>query len=152
MSTSSLHYMPIHSAYCLIKNFLQLINHTIYPSKSLAAQRERCKQAFPVCARMPPITGMKRSLMSLKNIMSKRKGLILLAFIAFIALGLPDGLLGVGWPSMRNDFSISLDSMDLLLFTATIGYLTSSFLNGKLISLFGIGGVLAASCALTVLR
>ena len=28
-------------------------------------------------------------------------GLIILAFVAFIALGLPDGLLGVGWPSIR---------------------------------------------------
>ena len=37
-----------------------------------------------------------------------RLGLVLLAFIAFIALGLPDGLLGVGWPSIRTDFSLSL--------------------------------------------
>jgi fucose permease len=78
-----------------------------------------------------------------------RTGLILLAFIAFIALGLPDGLLGVGWPSIRSDFSISLDSMGMLLFTATLGYLTSSFFNGKLIAYFGVGGLLAVSCALT---
>jgi fucose permease len=77
------------------------------------------------------------------------KGLILLAFSAFIALGLPDGLLGVGWPSIRSDFSIPLDSMGMILTTATIGYLTSSFLNGKLIARFGVGGLLAASCALT---
>ncbi len=78
-----------------------------------------------------------------------RKGLILLAYIAFIALGLPDGLLGVGWPSIRSDFGIPLDSMGMILFTATIGYLTSSFFNGKLISRFGVGGVLAGSCLLT---
>jgi fucose permease len=37
----------------------------------------------------------------------------------------------------------------MLLFTGTAGYLTASFLNGKLISRMGVGGVLAASCALT---
>ena len=77
------------------------------------------------------------------------KGLIILAFIAFIALGMPDGLLGVGWPSIRTGFSIPLDALGMLLFSATAGYLTSSFFNGKLIARLGVGGVLAGSCALT---
>lgn len=76
-------------------------------------------------------------------------GLILLAYIAFIALGLPDGLLGVGWPSIRSSFGIPLDSLGMLLFASMSGYLTSSFLSGRLISRMGVGGVLAASCALT---
>jgi fucose permease len=78
-----------------------------------------------------------------------RIALILLAFIAFIALGLPDGLLGVGWPSVRADFIIPLDSLGLLLFASMAGYLTSSFSSGYLIARMGVGGVLAASCALT---
>ena len=49
-------------------------------------------------------------------------GLILLAYLAFIALGLPDGLLGVGWPSMRADFSVPLDALGMLLVTGTSGY------------------------------
>ncbi len=77
------------------------------------------------------------------------KALILLTFVAFIALGLPDGLLGVAWPSLRNDFSISLDSMGMIMVTATAGYLTASFLNGKVVSRFGVGKLLAGSCALT---
>jgi len=76
-------------------------------------------------------------------------GLLLLAYIAFIALGMPDGLLGVGWPSIRATFGIPLDSMGFLLFASTSGYLVSAFLNGKLIARMGVGGVLAASCALT---
>jgi len=87
--------------------------------------------------------------MTEKNVQNSRKGLVILAFIAFIALGLPDGLLGVGWPSVRSEFGIPLDSLGMLLFTSTTGYLTASFLNGKLISRFGVGGVLAGSCALT---
>jgi fucose permease len=76
-------------------------------------------------------------------------GLILLAFIAFISLGLPDGLLGVAWPSIREHFSLRLDALGMLLLAATAGYMTSSFFSGKVISQLGIGGTLAASCFLT---
>lgn len=78
-----------------------------------------------------------------------RLGLVLLAFIAFVALGLPDGLLGVGWPSIRTDFSIPLDAIGMLLFASVAGYMTSSFLNGVLLSKFGVGRILAASCFIT---
>ncbi|MFZ3151001.1 MAG: MFS transporter [Anaerolineaceae bacterium] len=76
-------------------------------------------------------------------------GLILLIFLAFIALGMPDGLLGVGWPSIRGGFGIPLDSLGLLLFTSMVGYLTSSFLSGSLTSRWGVGRLLIISCALT---
>jgi len=76
-------------------------------------------------------------------------GLILLVFLAFISLGLPDGLLGVAWPSIHTSFGIPLDSLGMLLFAGTAGYMTSSFFSGKIISRMGVGGVLAASCALT---
>jgi len=78
-----------------------------------------------------------------------RLGLVLLAFVAFIALGLPDGLLGVGWPSIRTDFSIPLDAIGTFLITVVAGYMTSSFLSGFLLSRVGVGRVLAASCLLT---
>ena len=75
--------------------------------------------------------------------------LILLAYVAFIALGMPDGLLGVAWPSIRTNFSIPLDSLGILLFAVVTGYMTSSFLNGVLIARLGVGKLLAVSCALT---
>ena len=78
-----------------------------------------------------------------------RLGLVLLAFIAFIALGLPDGLLGVGWPSIRGGFGIPLDAIGMLLLASTAGYMTSSFMSGFLLSRLGVGRVLAASCLLT---
>ncbi len=87
------------------------------------------------------------------NILRTAKGysklsLILLAYVAFIALGMPDGLLGVAWPSIRADFSIPLDSLGMLLFAAVTGYMTSSFLSGVLIARMGVGNLLAVSCAL----
>lgn len=76
-------------------------------------------------------------------------GLVLLAYIAFIALGMPDGLLGVAWPSIREGFKIPLDALGSLLFVSTSGYLFSSFLSGKIIARIGVGKLLAISCALT---
>jgi fucose permease len=78
-----------------------------------------------------------------------RSALILLAFIAFVALGLPDGLLGVGWPSMRAGFGLPLDAIGMLLIASVAGYMTSSFLNGFLLARIGVGRILAASCFLT---
>ncbi len=76
-------------------------------------------------------------------------GLILLAYIAFIALGMPDGLLGVAWPSVRASFSIPIDALGILLVASVTGYMTSSFLSGTILARLGVGKLLAASCALT---
>jgi fucose permease len=75
--------------------------------------------------------------------------IVLLAYVAFIALGMPDGILGVAWPSIQTSFSIPLDAMGMLLITSTSGYLVSSFFSGRLIARLGVGRLLIASCALT---
>lgn len=80
---------------------------------------------------------------------SRPIGVVLLAFVAFVALGLPDGLLGVGWPSIRAGFSIPLDAIGLFLSTLVAGYMTSSFFSGALLARLGVGRLLAASCLLT---
>ena len=76
-------------------------------------------------------------------------GLILLSFIAFMALGLPDGLLGVAWPSVRTDFSLELDAIGVFMTTIVVGYVASGLLSGYLLSRIGVGRVLAISCMLT---
>jgi fucose permease len=78
-----------------------------------------------------------------------RLGLIVLAFIAFISLGMPDGLFGVAWPSIRENFALRLDSVGAFFFAGTTGYMLSSFFSGKVIARLGIGGTLAISCVLT---
>ena len=74
-----------------------------------------------------------------------RLGPVLLAYAAFIALGMPDGLLGIAWPTMRVDFGVPLDAVGMLLIAAVVGYMTSSFLSGTLVGRFGVGQVLALS-------
>ena len=76
-------------------------------------------------------------------------GLVLLAYVAFIALGMPDGLLGVGWPSIRAGFNIPIDAIGILLIASVSGYMTSSFFNGPLVARLGVGRLLSLSCALT---
>jgi fucose permease len=76
-------------------------------------------------------------------------GLISLAFLAFISLGLPNGLLGVAWPSIRADFVLPLEAMGLLLIASTLGYLSSSFFSGQIVTRLGVGGTLAAACFAT---
>ena len=74
---------------------------------------------------------------------------ILLVYAAFIALGLPDSLMGVAWPSIRAELKLPIDAIGLLMVTLTAGYLVSSFYCGRLIFIFGVGKILAASCLLT---
>ncbi len=72
-----------------------------------------------------------------------------LAALAFVSLGLPDGLLGVAWPSMRAFFRVDLEALGALLAATTIGYVASSFSSGRLLRRLNLGTVLAASCLLT---
>lgn len=76
-----------------------------------------------------------------------RTSLLVLAYFAFVSLGLPDGLLGVGWPSMAGTFGVSTASVGYLLVAATTGYLTSSVAAGFLLGRVGVGWLLAGSTA-----
>ena len=75
--------------------------------------------------------------------------LIGLAYLSFVSLGLPDGLLGVAWPSIRASFDLPLDALGALLVMFTIGYLISSFSSGRLLAAMSVGTLLALSCLAT---
>ena len=77
----------------------------------------------------------------------RRRALIILSFVAFISLGLPDGLLGVAWPSIRADFGLPVDALGLFLIFSTAGYMTSGFFSGALVRALGLGSLLGLSCA-----
>jgi fucose permease len=74
---------------------------------------------------------------------------IALAYLSFVSLGLPDGLLGVAWPSIRTFFMLPLDGLGLLLVMFTTGYLVSSFSSGRLLVRLNVGELLALSCLAT---
>lgn len=79
-----------------------------------------------------------------------RKPILILAiaFASYILLGLPNGLLGVAWPSIRQSFSLSLDALGTLLAAVTVGYIISSFNNGRLIAWRGEVTLLVTSSLL----
>ncbi len=64
---------------------------------------------------------------------------LLIAFLAFIGLGLSGGLLGVAWPFMQKDFNLPLDAVNLLLLVQTITYTLASFFVGRIVGRFGSG-------------
>ena len=74
--------------------------------------------------------------------------LLALAFIGFVSLGLPDAVIGVSWPSVRDTFQLRQGAVGLVLVVSGVGYLLSSFLAGRLMQTIGIGLVLAASTGL----
>jgi fucose permease len=75
--------------------------------------------------------------------------LIALAYLSFVSLGLPDGLNGVAWPSIRGYFNLPLDALGSLLVMFTAGYLVSSFSSGRMLALMSLGSLLALSCLAT---
>lgn len=75
--------------------------------------------------------------------------LILICFVAFISLGLPDGLLGVAWPYLSEDYGVPLDALGLLLVCFTAGYLLASFNSGFIMAKMQLGTLLAFSCLCT---
>jgi fucose permease len=81
----------------------------------------------------------------------RRSGLLLvgLAYLGFVSIGLPDGLLGVAWPSIRASFDLPLDALGALLVMFTMGYLLSSFSSGRLLTHVSVGSLLTLSCLAT---
>jgi fucose permease len=72
-----------------------------------------------------------------------------LIFLAFVSLGLPDGLLGVAWPSMRRSFALPPEALGSLLVPFTASYVLASFASGAILSRITVGDLLAASCLAT---
>jgi fucose permease len=71
--------------------------------------------------------------------------LVPLSFVAFVSLGLPDGLLGVAWPSIRRTFAEPVEQLGTILVATTAGYLASSFAGGALVARAGVGRLLVGS-------
>src|SRR4051794_23146139 len=67
----------------------------------------------------------------------------------FVGLGLPDGALGVAWPSMRGSFGQSLGDLGLVLAVGTLGYLAGSASAAALARRVGTPPGMGASAALS---
>jgi len=77
--------------------------------------------------------------------------LLILAYVAFVSLGLPDTVFGVAWPSLRREFGLSQSSIGAVLATGVCGYFLSGLLAGALIRRIGVGRLLTLSSATVAL-
>lgn len=77
--------------------------------------------------------------------------LLILIYLAFISLGLPDSIIGVSWPAMREQFGLSLEYGGYISLIVTIGTITSSLLSGWIIKHLKTGKVIVFSILLTSL-
>ncbi|UKS30928.1 MFS transporter [Paenibacillus sp. HWE-109] len=74
---------------------------------------------------------------------------LIIIYLAFISLGLPDSLLGAAWPVMQGDFEAPLETAGLLFMTIAAGTIVSSLLSGTVLQRFGTGKVTLVSCVMT---
>lgn len=69
---------------------------------------------------------------------ARRTGL-LLAFTLFVLLGLPEGVLGTVWPSMRASLGRPVESLAWLVAAYTTGYFVSTIFAGRTQDRMGVG-------------
>lgn len=77
--------------------------------------------------------------------------LLAIIYLAFISLGLPDGLLGAAWPSMYPQFHVSVDLAGYVSMVISAGTIISALLSDRATLRFGAGKVTAASVTLTMI-
>jgi fucose permease len=77
--------------------------------------------------------------------------LLILIYIAFISLGLPDALLGAVWPVMQKEFQVPFGFAGLASMLISGGTILSSIFSSRILRRFGTGLVTAVSVALTAL-
>lgn len=75
--------------------------------------------------------------------------LLVIIYLAFISLGLPDALLGSAWPSMYRELGASVSYAGIISMIIAGGTIISSLFSDRLIRNFGTGKVTVVSVAMT---
>lgn len=75
--------------------------------------------------------------------------LLLIIYIAFISLGLPDSLLGSAWPAMYQEFSVPVSYAGGISMIIAAGTIISSLQSDRLTKKLGTGKVTAVSVFMT---
>ena len=77
--------------------------------------------------------------------------LLIIIYISFVSLGLPDALLGAAWPVMCQAFAVPVSYAGTLALIIAAGTVVSSLLSDRMTKWLGTGKVTAASVAMTAL-
>jgi fucose permease len=77
--------------------------------------------------------------------------LLIIIYLSFISLGLPDSLLGSAWPSMYKLLNVPLHYAGIISMIIAGGTVISSIFSEKIIKRFGTGTVTAVSVLMTAI-
>ncbi|WP_055669656.1 MFS transporter [Desnuesiella massiliensis] len=75
--------------------------------------------------------------------------ILIIIYLSFISLGLPDSLLGSAWPVIHTDLGVAFSSAGIISMIISGGTIISSLFSSKAIKSFGTGKVTFVSVAMT---
>ena len=75
--------------------------------------------------------------------------LLAVIYLAFISLGLPDSLIGAGWPVMHEQLGVPVAYAGIITMIISVGTIVSSLLSDRLTRALGAGLVTTISVAMT---
>ena len=75
--------------------------------------------------------------------------LLIIIYLAFIGLGLPDSLFGTAWPAIYPEFNLPFSTGSIFTVIMTCGTITSSLFSSRVIAKYGTSKVTAVSTAMT---
>lgn len=77
--------------------------------------------------------------------------LLILIYLSFISLGLPDSLLGAAWPSIYQEFQVPVSYSGLIFMLTSAGTTISSLNSDRLVKRFGAKTITVISVFMTAL-
>lgn len=77
--------------------------------------------------------------------------LLVIIYLVFVSLGLPDGVLGGAWPSIQSSFNAPLPTGGYIALVITFMTIVSSLATAYLVKRLGTGKLITISTALTAL-
>lgn len=77
--------------------------------------------------------------------------LLIVIYLAFISLGLPDSMLGAAWPIIQTELALPMAGAGLVSMIISGGTIVSSILSGRLIKIFGTAKLTIISVSMTAL-
>ena len=77
--------------------------------------------------------------------------LLVIIYLSFISLGLPDALLGAAWPSMYPQFDVPVSYAGIISMIIALGTVVSSLQSDRLTKKLGTGKVTALSVLMTAM-
>lgn len=75
--------------------------------------------------------------------------LLIVIFICFIGVGLPDSVLGSAWPVIYKEMNLPISLAGSISATVSACTIVSSLMSARVIKRFGVGGVTAVSTVMT---